>query len=402
MMLQEKIKVLSAKYLNDIIAVRRHMHSHPELSFKEFETVKYVSSMLMEFGIESQKKIANTGIVATIKGKNPEKATFALRADMDALPILEKNDVPYKSLNEGVMHACGHDAHTSSLLGTARILNELKEEWEGTVRLLFQPGEERTPGGAIHMIREGALKDPKPQGILGQHVMPQLEVGKIGFREGKYMASCDEIYLRIIGKGGHGAMPELAIDPVAIAAQVLVGLQQVISRKASPKTPTVLSFGRIIGEGSTNVIPDEVYIEGTFRAFDESWREKAHELIRQMTVSMVEGMGATCDLKIVKGYPYLENDPSLTQYTREIAESYVGKENVVDLDLWLGGEDFAYYSHEIPACFYRLGTGNSERGITSPVHTPTFNIDEDSLEVGMGLMAWLAISSLQDGKFLDK
>ena len=400
-MLKENIKALSAKYLKDIIAVRRHMHEYPELSFKEFETVKYVSSKLKEYGIETLEHIANTGIVATIKGRNPESATFALRADMDALPILEKNDVPYKSRNEGIMHACGHDAHTSSLLGVARILNDLKEEWEGTVRLLFQPGEERTPGGAIQMIREGALSHPKPVGILGQHVMPQLEVGKIGFREGKYMASCDEIYLKIIGKGGHGAMPELAVDPVAIAAQVLVGLQQVISRKASPKTPTVLSFGRIIGEGSTNVIPDEVYLEGTFRAFDETWREKAHELIRTMTISMVEGMGAKCDLNIVKGYPYLENDADLTRFIRETAEGYVGKENVVDLDLWLGGEDFAYYSHELPACFYRLGTGNKEQGIDSPVHTPTFNIDENSLEIGMGLMSWLAVSSLHEKKFLD-
>jgi amidohydrolase len=395
MELLNDIKSLSVQYSKDVIAFRRHLHANPELSYHEYDTAKYVAQQLKAFGLSPKEGVATTGLIVEVRGKNPEKKSIALRADMDALPIYEANDVPYKSKVPGVMHACGHDVHTSSLLGTARILNELKDRFEGTVRFIFQPGEEKNPGGASYMIRDGVLKDPQPSGIVGQHVFPLLSVGKIGFREGMYMASCDELYLKVIGKGGHGAAPDLAIDPIVIASHIIIALQQVISRNASPKQPTVLTFGKIIGEGATNIIPNEVNIAGTFRAMNEEWRESALRKIKKMAESIAEGMGGKCEVDISRGYPYLQNDPELTRRIRKAAEAYVGKENVVDLDITLGAEDFAYYSQIIPASFYRLGTRNEEKGITSYVHTPTFDIDEDALKIGPGLMAWIAVQELQ-------
>jgi amidohydrolase len=395
MNLLEKIKSLSVQYSTQVVEARRHLHANPELSYQEHNTAKYVAEQLKSFGLAPQEGIADTGLMVEVKGKNSNKKTIALRADMDALPIQEANTVTYKSKVKGVMHACGHDVHTSSLLGTARILNHVKNDFEGTVRLIFQPGEEKNPGGASYMIRDGVLTNPQPSGIIGQHVFPLLPVGKIGFREGMYMASCDEIYLKVIGKGGHGAAPELAIDPVLIASHIIVALQQVISRHASPKQPTVLTFGRIIGEGATNVIPDEVNIAGTFRAMNEEWRESALKKIKKMAESMAEGMGGKCEVDISRGYPYLQNNPELTRRIRAAAEAYVGKENVVDIDITLGAEDFAYYSQVIPASFYRLGTRNESKGMTSYVHTPTFDIDEDALKIGPGLMAWMAIEELK-------
>jgi amidohydrolase len=397
MELLQKIKELSVAYSGEVVKYRRHLHANPELSYQEFKTAKFVAEKLTSFGLSPKEGIATTGVLVEVKGRNPNGKTIALRADMDALPILEANDVEYRSTNKGVMHACGHDVHTSSLLGTAKILSELKDQFEGTVRFLFQPGEEKNPGGASYMIRDGALKDPQPTGIIGQHVFPLLPVGKVGFREGMYMASCDEIYLKVIGKGGHGAAPDLAIDPVVIASHIIIGLQQVISRHASPKQPTVLTFGRIIGEGATNIIPDVVNISGTFRAMNEEWRESALKKIKKMAENIAEGMGGKCEVDISRGYPYLENNPALTRRIRAAAETYVGKENVVDIDITLGAEDFSYYSQVIPASFYRLGTKNEAKGITSYVHTPTFDIDEDALKISSGLMAWMAIEELKRG-----
>src|SRR5688572_32691 len=394
MSLLEKIKSLSSQYSDQVVELRRHLHANPELSYQEFKTVKYVSSQLKSFGLSPKEGIATTGLVVEIHGRNAQKRTVALRADMDALPIHEANNVPYKSTVPGVMHACGHDVHTSSLLGTAKILNSVKDQFEGTVRLLFQPGEEKNPGGASYMIRDGALKNPQPSGIIGQHVFPLLPVGKIGFREGMYMASCDEIYLKVVGKGGHGAAPDLAVDPVLIASHIIIALQQIISRHANPKQPTVLSFGKINGEGATNIIPNEVTIAGTFRAMNEAWRATALQKIKKMAEGIAEGMGGRCEVEISKGYPYLENNPDLTRRIRKAAEDYVGKDNVVDLDITLGSEDFAFYSQVIPASFYRLGTRNEAKGIKSYVHTSTFDIDEDSLTISIGLMAWMAIQEL--------
>lgn len=388
--IKQKIQQLAKDLFQDTQANRRFLHQHPELSFEEYNTSAFVKQQLTDLGIPFES-MANTGVVAHIKGEIESDKVLALRADMDALPITEVEGRSYGSQNVGVMHACGHDVHTSSLLGVAKILNTLKSELAGTVKLIFQPGEERLPGGASLMIKEGVLENPSPQGIIGQHVMPFIEAGKVGFRSGKYMASCDELFMTIHGKGGHGAQPHLNIDPIAITAQIISALQQVVSRIADPRTPSVLSWGKIIGNGVTNVIPDQVNLEGTFRTFDEKWREEAHQKMYKMAVGIAESMGATCDFEIRKGYPYLINEPKITAASRDFAIDYLGAENVVELDLWPAAEDFAYYSQETNACFYRLGTGNQEKGITSAVHTPTFDIDERALETSIGLMSYITV-----------
>ncbi|WP_100628732.1 M20 metallopeptidase family protein [Algoriphagus formosus] len=394
-MLKEKIKSLAQELKEEVISNRRHLHANPELSYQEFETANFVKQKLEEIGIHKIESKATTGWTALIEGKNPTKKVIALRADMDALPIVEANEVSYKSQKEGVMHACGHDAHTASLLGAAKILHQVRDHFEGTIKLLFQPGEEVAPGGASFMIKDGALENPKPAGIIGQHVMPFIPAGKVGFRQGIYMASADELYLTVKGKGGHGAMPETLIDPVLIASHLIVAMQQVISRASSPKVPSVLSFGRVEALGATNVIPNEVKIQGTFRTLNEEWRAAAHKKMLQLAHGLVESMGGKLDFEIRKGYPFLQNDPELTARATDAAKEYLGEENVVDLDIWMAAEDFAYYSQEIDGCFYRLGTRNEAKGIVSGVHTPTFDIEEDALEIGAGLMAWLAVSELE-------
>lgn len=392
-MIKEKIQELSANIFDDVVANRRHLHSHPELSFHEVETSAFVAKKLDELGLQYQR-MADNGLVALIKGQKPSDKVVALRADMDALPILEANDVPYRSQNTGVMHACGHDAHTSSLLGTAKILTGLTDQFGGTVKLIFQPAEEKLPGGANLMIQEGVLENPKPQAVLGQHVMPLIDAGKVGFRAGKYMASADEIYVTVRGKGGHAAQPQQNIDPVLITAHILTALQQVVSRFADPKTPSVLSFGKVIANGATNVIPNEVYLEGTFRTMDEKWRTEAHIKMKKLAEGIAESMGGSCEFNIMKGYPFLVNEEKLTAATRASAEEYLGKENVLDLDIWMAAEDFAYYSQVADSCFYRLGTRNESRGITSSVHTPTFDVEEDAFKISTGLMAYLAVKQL--------
>lgn len=395
MEVKQRIQQLAASISEEVIGYRRHIHANPELSFEEYNTCKYVSDLLTSFGVKHEVGIAGTGVVALIEGKNPASKVVALRADMDALPIEEKNDVPYKSTNIGVMHACGHDVHTSSLLGTAKILSQITDQFEGTIKLIFQPGEEKFPGGASLMIKEGVLQNPAPANIIGQHVMALIPAGKVGFREGMYMASADEIYITVKGKGGHAAMPDKNVDPILIASHIIVALQQVISRNCDPRIPAVLSFGKITGMGATNVIPDEVNIEGTFRTLNEEWRAEAKKRIRKMAEGIAESMGATCEIDIKDGYPFLQNAPALAKRMKTAAVEFLGEENVVDLDLWMAAEDFAYYSQEIDACFYRLGIRNEERGITSGVHTPTFDIDEKALQTGTGLMAWLAVEELK-------
>jgi amidohydrolase len=395
MELKQRIQQLAASISDDVIGYRRHIHANPELSFEEHNTCRYVSDLLTSFGVKHETGIAGTGVVALIEGKNPASKIIALRADMDALPIEEKNNVPYKSTNIGVMHACGHDVHTSSLLGTAKILSQIADQFEGTVKLIFQPGEEKFPGGASLMINEGVLENPAPENIIGQHVMAMIPAGKVGFREGMYMASADEIYITVKGKGGHAAMPDKNVDPILIASHIIVALQQVISRNCDPRIPAVLSFGKIVGMGATNVIPDEVKIEGTFRTLNEEWRAEAKKRIHKMATGIAESMGATCEVNIMNGYPFLQNAPALAKRMKAAAIDFLGQENVVDLDLWMAAEDFAYYSQKIDACFYRLGIRNEARGITSGVHTPTFDIDEAALQTGTGLMAWLALEELK-------
>ena len=387
-MLQQKIKGLSSQYADSFVQVRRHIHAHPELSYKEFETSKFIQSKLAEWGIPFTV-MAETGVVGVIEGKNPGSRIIALRADMDALPIQEENVVPYKSKNDGVMHACGHDVHTTCLLGAAKILNELKHEWEGTVKLIFQPGEERNPGGASYMIRDGVLTNPAPQAIVALHVHPGLELGKLSFRKGRVMASADEIYITIKSKGGHAAAPHLTADTILIASQLIVSLQQIISRNNNPTSPSVLSICSIHGGFTTNVIPSEVKLMGTFRAMDEGWRFKAHELIRKQTIGLVEAMGAEVDLHIDVGYPTVDNNPELTGTAWQLANDYMGEANVYETELRMGAEDFGYYTQHIPGCFFRLGVKNEEKGIIHNVHTPRFNIDEAAIETGIGMMAWL-------------
>ncbi len=390
-MLKEKIKILAKDFAPALIDIRRHLHANPELSYQEFATSQYVQQQLSVLGIPFEIK-ATTGILATIKGKNPDSKVIALRADMDALPILEENDVPYRSVNNGVMHACGHDVHTTVLLGAAKILQHLKEEWEGTIQLIFQPGEERNPGGASYMIKEGVLENPRPSGIVALHVHPGLDVGKLSFRKGRVMASADEIYITIRSKGGHAAAPHLTADTVLIAANLIVSLQQIISRNNSPISPSVLSICSVQGGNTTNVIPSEVKLMGTFRAMDEEWRYKAHELIRKQAVGLVESMGAEIDLHIDIGYPTVDNDPVFTSAAWALANEFMEQKNVEETELRMGAEDFGYYTQVIPGCFFRLGVRNESKGIIHQVHTPKFDIDESAIEIGAGMMAYLGIA----------
>lgn len=378
-----------------IQSVRRHIHQHPELSFQEFKTSAFLSEKLSNAGIAILGNWVKTGILAEVKGGRDGK-TVALRGDMDALPIQETSQANYISQVAGVMHACGHDVHSACVLGAGMILQSLAGELPGSVQLVFQPGEEQHPGGAMLMLEEGLFQDKRPSAIFAQHVFPTLSAGKVGFREGRYMASSDEIFIRIKGKGGHAAMPHQLVDPVLTAAQVILALQSVSSRYAPPLLPTVLSFGKVLAQGATNIIPDEVYLEGTFRTMDEHWRAKAHELILRITSETAHAFGARAEVEISKGYPVLHNQEELTRRSRSAAEFYLGKENVVDLEMRMTAEDFAWFAREMPACFYRLGTAGKNGSCISGVHTSTFDIDEDALITGMGLMAWLAVSELHE------
>lgn len=392
--MKERIKHLVGQSASEIIDIRRHLHANPELSFKEYETSKFVCSKLDEWGISYQNGFVETGIVAHIEGKNPSSKVIAIRGDMDALPILEENDVPYCSKNDGIMHACGHDVHTSCVMGVAKTLHALRNEFEGTLKIVFQPGEERLPGGASLMIKEGALENPKPSSIVGQHVLPELEVGKVGFRSGMYMASADEVHFTVKGKGGHAALPHYNIDPVLITSHIIVALQQLVSRRTKPGVPCVLSFGKVEANGATNVIPNEVRVAGTFRTMDEEWRMEAHQIMKKMAVEMASSMGGSCDFRVDVGYPFVYNDEAVTEFARSAAVDYLGNENVVELDMRMTGEDFSYYTHHMPGCFYRLGVGNVEKGITAGLHTPTFNVDERCLEIGTGVMSYIALKQL--------
>ena len=392
----QRIKSLTAAVIPQVKQIREHIHKNPELSFQEVNTVRFVEDTLRSWGISSIKPIANTGLIVLIEGKNPTKKVIGLRCELDALPIVEKSQEAYCSINEGVMHACGHDVHTACLLGAAKILHDTKEEWEGTIKLFIQPGEEKEPGGASVLIKEGALENPRPECVIAQHVYPNLPAGTVGFREGLYMASADEIHMTIKGKGGHGALPQTVIDPVLIGSHIIVALQQIVSRNAYPIIPSVLSFGKFIANGATNVIPDEVHIAGTFRTMDETWRKKAHENMINIAKGIAEGMGASLDIQISKGYPCLVNDPKVTSNCRNIAKEYLGNEQVKELDLRMTAEDFAFFGHEIPICYYRLGTSSADGRFTAPVHTPSFDISADAYETGVGLMTYIAWSHLQD------
>lgn len=391
-MLKQNIIEAARKYKTEFIGIRQHLHAHPELSYQEFETAAFVKQKLTEWGI-THTTLASTGVVGIIEGKNANKKVIALRADMDALPITEENDVPYASKNPGIMHACGHDVHTTCLLGAAKILNEHKADWEGTVKLIFQPGEEKNPGGASIMIKEGVLENPTPEAIFGLHVHPGLPTGKLSFRAGKVMASADEIYITVKGKGGHAAAPHLAVDPILITSHLVVALQQVISRHCNPHNPSVLSITSIHGGTTTNIIPDTVTLMGTFRAMDEEWRFKAHDLIKHSTSTLAASMGGSAEIKIDVGYPTVYNNATLHEAACTLASDFLGAAHIEETELRMGAEDFGYYSQQIPGCFFRLGVMNQEKGILHGVHTARFNIDEEAIEIGMGIMAWLGASA---------
>lgn len=390
----EIIKQKANDYFPELQKIRRHIHAHPELSFEEKETADFISKQLTEWGIPHQTGMVGTGIVALIEGVNPEKKCVAIRAELDALPILEQNNIPYKSQREGVMHACGHDVHATCLLGVARILNDTKKDWEGTLKIIFQPGEEKHPGGGSLMIAEGVLEHPKVDSILGLHVYPHLPAGVVGFRAGQYMASTDEIHIVIHGKGGHAALPHQTIDPIAISAQVITALQQVVSRKSNPVSPCVLSFGKISGGTVNNVIPDSVELSGTLRTMNEDWRKEAHKLITEVVTNICSAFGATATIEIPKGYPSLYNDPELTTRAEAVAKQYLGAENVRTLDLRMTADDFAFYSHKVPGCYFRMGTNSGGVEHTASVHNPHFDIDEEAMKTGIGVMALLAVSEL--------
>lgn len=388
-----KIKELVQSIEQELVDTRRYLHQHPELAFEEFKTAAFIQSKLSEWSVSYKDKVAKTGIIATIEGKNPEKQTFVLRGDMDALPIHETNDVDYKSKVDGKMHACGHDVHTTCVLGAIYVLNQIKDEFEGTVRILFQPSEEKLPGGASVMIQEGALENPKVDGIIGQHVFPELEVGKVGFRPGIYMASCDELYFTVKGQGGHAALPHKLKDPIEMASRIVLALKE-LPLQSPPNVPTVLSIGKIEGLGATNVVPDIVKMEGTLRTMNEAWRAQIHRYITDVARFAAKEMGGDCEVNIAKGYPYLQNDEELTMNCKKWAKEYLGDENVIDLEMRMTAEDFSYYTHHASACFYRLGVKNEEKGIVSPVHTSTFDVDEECLSIGAGLMVYNAIQFL--------
>jgi len=391
---KQQIQILTEVVFPEIVKFRRHFHQHPELSGQEVQTAAFIASVLNKWNIPYQTGVGGHGIVAIINGNNPGKCV-ALRADMDALPVQEKTNLDFCSKDPDVMHACGHDAHIASLLGSAYILNNMKPEFSGSVKLIFQPSEETFPGGAIKMIEENVLKNPDVDVIVGQHVLPQLKTGAVGMKAGRYMASTDEIYLTVTGRGGHGATPELNIDPVVIAAQIVVALQQIPSRFASPSIPTVLSFGRFIADGRTNIIPDKVTIDGTIRTFDEDWRNRAHVLIEQIATGIAASFGASCQVFIHKGYPFLVNNEKFTTLARNAAVQFLGEDNTIDLPVRMTAEDFAYYSQQIPGVYYRLGVSDPVSGLPdSNLHTATFDIDENALNTGASFMAYLAVDIL--------
>ena len=392
--LANAIRRQAEEYYSEVVSIRRHIHTHPELSKQEKNTMDFIAGKLTEYGIPFKDNVGGFGIVGIIGGSDPQAACIALRADMDALPVNETNEVAYRSVNPGVMHACGHDVHIASLLGTAKILNGMKEQFRGTIKLFFQPSEETYPGGAIQMIEAGAMENPKPDFVLGQHVFPFLKTGEVGFKPGMFMASTDEFFITVKGKGGHAAMPQTTVDPILIASHIVVALQQIVSRNANPLLSTVVTVGRFIGEGRTNVIPDTVRLEGTVRTFDEPWRSQVHDTICRIASGTAEAMGGSCEIIINRGYPYVFNNEDLTHKLISLAGEYLGENNVKSMEQKMGAEDFAYFAQHSPACLYGLGIADPAIGTGPNLHTSGFNVDESSIKTGMGLMAWLAVRLL--------
>lgn len=401
------MKVELLKAVNDLLPAmvqwRRHLHRHPELSYQEHGTVAFVAEVLKREGIEVREDVARltpeakgTGLIAVVRGeKSASERCIALRADMDALPITETGKPEYCSANTGVMHACGHDAHTAMVLGAGIAVHRLRKEWSGNLMLVFQPGEEKEPGGAQLIVKEGVLSNPAPSGIIGQHVTPELAVGRLGFRSGPFMAAADELYITVKGRGGHAAVRDQLVDPILIAAQLLPRLYDEAKRAVPLGEPMVISFGKVIANGATNIVPDTVAIDGTLRTFNEKLRMRLHDLLPRISREIAQAMGGDVEFRLVKGSPVVKNDPALTARLRAVAVELVGAENVVEMDIRMGAEDFAYYTHVMPGCFFRLGTGNPAKpGTQSGLHTAAFDIDEDAMAVGAGMMVMGALREL--------
>ena len=391
----EIIKGYAREYSAEVIGWRRHLHRHPELSQQEFGTMAFVADRLRDMGLHPQTGIGKTGVMAMIRGGiDPDGYCVALRADYDALPLTEATGLPFASENEGVMHACGHDMHTSSLLGAAKILTTIRERLKGSVMLIFEPSEEMYPGGARMMMDDGLFNAVMPNEIYSFHCLPEMEVGRIGMKKGRYMASTDELYWTVKGKGGHGATPHMSVDPILIASHIVVALQQLVSRNAPPMMPTVLSFGKFVGEGRTNIIPDEVKMEGIIRTFDPQWRLDCHEKIRKMSCGIAESMGGRCDLFIDFGYPPVINDDACTQQVHDNGVDYLGADNVDWLDLRMTAEDFAFFAQKIPACYFRVGIHVPGTPYCN-LHRPDLLVDERSMEIASGFEAYNAFMALE-------
>ena len=388
--MKSEIQQLTAKYSQYVMDCYHQIHANPELSFQEFETARFIGEELSKMGISFRSGIGGTGILGKIEGRNPSKKIIALRADMDALPITEEVDIPHKSTKEKVMHACGHDSHVACLLGVAKILTHIKSKIEGTVLLIFQPGEESAPGGARLMLEDGIFNEAEPELIIAQHSSVDYPTGTIGFLPGMIMASADEIHVKIHGKGGHGALPHLCNDTVLAAAQTLVALQQVRSRLCHPLTPMVLTFGKLIANGAQNIIPHEVSLSGTFRTIDEKWREEAKQHIRRIITETSAAYGCTAEIEIPDGYPCVINDLNITTKAREFAAEWIGEDNIRTLEMRMTSEDFGFFTQKYPSTFYRFGVKGEINANSGGLHSSTFRIDEKSLETGTGGMAWLA------------
>ena len=394
--MKEKIKQLAHENAEEIIGYRRWLHQHPELSQQEYGTMEYVAERLRSFGLEPRTGIGRTGCMAMIRGGiEPDSYCVALRSDYDALPLKEATGLPFASVNDGVMHACGHDMHTSSLLGATKILTQIKEHLKGSVMVIFEPSEEMYPGGARMMMNDGLFDEVTPNEIYSFHCLPEMDCGKVGMRKGKYMASTDELYWTIKGRGGHGATPHLSVDPILIASHIVVALQQLVSRNASPMMPTTLSFGKFNANGRTNIIPDEVKMEGIIRTFDEAWRLECHEKIRKISCGIAESMGGECDLFIDYGYPYVYNDEDCTQQVYDNASAFLGKENVEWLDMRMTAEDFAFFAQKIPACYFRVGIHIPDTPFCN-LHRPNLMVDERSIELASGLEAYHVWKALEN------
>lgn len=387
-------RLITPAFINEITGIRRHLHQHPELSFREHETSAYIRNLLEGWGISYDYPFVETGLVARIEGKTSGRCV-AVRADMDALPISENSGVDFQSRNEGIMHACGHDIHMSSMLGAIRILDSLKDQFNGELLFVFQPGEEKLPGGASLMLKEGIFQEKKPDAMIAQHVLPEMEAGHVGFRAGRYMASSDEIYITVNGRGGHGALTQKINDPVLMASHILIALQHEIHRKSPSGVPTVLSFGKVVADGAVNVIPDQVQLEGTFRTMDEPWRKKAHGLIEKIAQGIAGSMGGSCEVEIRHGYPVLHNDEKISAFARQKAMDFLGSTKVEDMDIRMTAEDFAWFTQAVPGMMYRLGVKKPGQEKIFNLHTPGFKADETALETGMALMAYLSIELLQ-------